>query len=61
VKQAESSMFPCTLLKSKDSCTLLPWTSSGEIWPSNLTSKSRLAYTSVSAYGMQIRSSSSSQ
>ncbi len=52
---------PCSLLKSKDSCTLLPWTSSGEIWPSNLTSKYGLAYTCVSAYGMPIRGSSWSQ
>jgi len=51
----------CSLLKSKDSCTLLTQTSTGKIWPINLTSTSGLAYTSVSPYEMQIRSSSSSQ
>jgi hypothetical protein len=50
-----------SLLKSKDSRTLLTQTSTGEIWPINLTSTSGLAYTSVSACEMQIRSSSSSQ
>jgi hypothetical protein len=55
VKQAESSMFILFTTESKDSCTLLTQTSTGEIWPINLTSTSGLAYE------MQIRSSSSSQ
>ncbi len=61
VKQAESSMFTLFTTEIKGFLHPAPLDLKCEIWPSNLTSKSGLAYTSVSAYGMQIRSSSSSQ